>query len=126
MSAGSGEASLHAAAICATTINRTALAGPSIAIALITVQVIPAPSTPPSSRYFGSLLNTANRFDRSAASQTARHDSSAVACTNTFADQMLDAFVTCVLKMPCTLIRTPDKTAIKNPTILQASFFRPP
>ena len=106
---------------CEITISRAAFAGPSAAILLITVHVIPAPITPPRSTYFGSTFHNAPTGSRPAISHAAAHNRNALNCTQPLLTHIPAVFVTCVLNTPCTLISAPDNSAIKKPVILHTS-----
>ena len=90
------------------------LAGPSISILLITVQVIPAPITPPSNTYFGSTFASDAMESLPVINHAATQTANAVSCTHPFDPHIPVVLVTCVLNTPCPLISAPDNKAISN------------
>jgi hypothetical protein len=77
---------------------------------------------PPRSIYFGSTLVSVTKEVLSVNSQAQKHTMRAESWTKALATQILDDFVTPVLKTPCTLINAPEIIAIKNPTISESPY----
>ncbi|MEJ1494756.1 hypothetical protein SMA47_24440, partial [Escherichia coli] len=82
------------------TIRSAAFAGPKDAMLFTTVQVMPAPITPPKSIYFGSTFASAVTSALPARNHTARHARKALNCTQILLTHNPVVFVTCVLNTP--------------------------
>ena len=100
---------------CDITIRSAAFAGPSDAILLITVHVIPAPITPPSNTYLGSTFHNAPTESLPAISHATAHSRNALELHPAVTHPHSSCLCYLRINTPCTLISAPDKSAIKKP-----------